>query len=246
MRFEGKTAVVTGAGRGIGRAVALALAAEGAELAICARHDATITPVAEEIAKNGGAAVPFVYDVSDKDQVNEFVRKVYEHYDRVDIVVNNAGITRDNFFLRMTAEDWDPVMAVNLRGTFLCTRYFARKMVRQKWGRIINMASVAGEAGNVGQANYAASKAGVIAMTKSAARELARYGITVNAVSPGLIDTDMIADMEDEVRERMKETIPVGRIGSVDDIAAAVLFLASGEASYITGQTMRVDGGLYI
>lgn len=246
MRFEGKTAVVTGAGRGIGKGISIALAAEGAKLAICARHEETINPVAEEIKKNGGEAVPFVYDVSDEEHVNEFVNKVYESYGRVDIVVNNAGITRDNFFLRLSTEDWDLVMAVNLRGTFLCTRIFARKMVRQKWGRIINMASVAGEAGNVGQANYAASKAGVIAMTKSAARELARYGITVNAVSPGLIETDMIADMEDTVREGMKETIPVGRIGRVDDIAAAVLFLASEEASYITGQTLRVDGGLYI
>lgn len=246
MRFEGKTAVVTGAGRGIGRGIALALAAEGAKLAICARHEETINPVAEEIRSGGGEAAPFVCDVSVEDAVNDFVAKVYETYGRVDILVNNAGITRDNFFLRLGVADWDPVMAVNLRGAFLCTRFFARKMVRQKWGRIINMASVAGEAGNVGQANYAASKAGVIAMTKSAARELARYGITVNAVSPGLIDTDMIAGMEDEVREKMKEEIPAGRIGSAGDVAAAILFLASDDAAYITGQTVRVDGGLYI
>lgn len=246
MLLKDRVAVVTGAGRGIGREIALAFAREGAKLAINSMHEETINPVAEEIQKLGGEALPLVIDVSREEDVERYVEEVYKKFGRADILVNNAGVNRDNFFLRLKADDWDTVIAVNLRGTFLCTRHFSRRMMRAKWGRIINMASVAGEAGNMGQANYSAAKAGVIGLTKSCAKELARYGITVNAVSPGLIETDMLAGMEQTVLEDLKKNIPVGRIGSPADVAAAALFLASDAASYITGQVIRVDGGLYM
>jgi 3-oxoacyl-[acyl-carrier protein] reductase len=246
MMFKDKVAVVTGAGRGIGREIALAFAREGAKLAINSMHKETINPVAEEIHKLGGEALPLVLDVSREEDVERLVEEVFSKFGRADILVNNAGVNRDNFFLRLKTDDWDTVIAVNLRGTFLCTRHFSRRMMRSKWGRIINMASVAGEAGNMGQANYAAAKAGVIGLTKSCAKELARYGITVNAVSPGLIETDMLAGMEQTVLDDLKKNIPVGRIGACADVAAAALFLASDAASYITGQVIRVDGGMYM
>lgn len=247
MRFKDKVVVVTGAGRGIGKEIALSFAREGASLIINSMHAETIEPVAAEIIESHGAKVTsVVMDVSKEEDVEKLANAAFETYGRVDILVNNAGMNRDQFFVRMTAEDWDPVIDVNLRGTFLCMRHFTRKMVRQKYGRVINMASVAGEAGNIGQANYAAAKAGIIGLTKSAAKELARYGITVNAVSPGLIETDMISRMEGDVRENLKAIIPVGEFGTAGQVAAAVLFLASDDSAYITGQTLRVDGGLYI
>ena len=246
MTFKDKVVVVTGAGRGIGREIAKAFAAEGAKLAINSMHEETINPVAEEIRALGAEVLPLVLDVSKEEDVERYVKAVFDKFGRCDILVNNAGLNRDNFFLRMNSEEWDAVVAVNLRGTFLCTRHFSRKMLRQKYGRIINMASVAGEAGNMGQANYAAAKAGIIALTKSAAKELARHGITVNVVSPGLIMTDMVAGMEQAVLDDLKKNIPVGRIGDPADVAAATLFLASDGASYINGQVIRVDGGLYM
>lgn len=246
MTFKDKVVVVTGAGRGIGREIAKAFAAEGAKLAINSMHEETINPVAEELRTLGAEVLPLVLDVSREEDVERYVKEVFDKFGRCDILVNNAGLNRDNFFLRMNSEEWDAVVAVNLRGTFLCTRHFSRKMLRQKYGRIINMASVAGEAGNMGQANYAAAKAGIIALTKSAAKELARHGITVNVVSPGLIMTDMVAGMEAAVLDDLKKNIPVGRIGDPADVAAATLFLASGGASYINGQVIRVDGGLYM
>jgi len=246
MKLKDRVAVVTGAGRGIGRETALAFAREGARLVINSMHEETITPVAEEIEAAGGEAVPLVCDVSDEKDVERLLETTMDTYGVVHVLVNNAGMNRDNFFLRLKADEWDDVIRVNLRGTFLCTRHFSRRMVKGKWGRVINMASVAGEAGNIAQANYAAAKAGVIAMTKSAAKELARYGITVNAISPGLIETDMIAGMEDEVRKNLKGIIPAGDFGAVKDVAAAALFLASEDAGYITGQVLRVDGGLYM
>lgn len=246
MRFEGKVAAVTGAGRGIGRQIALALAREGAALAVAATRESTIMPAAEEMRALGASVLPLVADVSKEEDVEKFVAAAYEKFGRVDILVNNAGMSRDNLFLRMKAADFDEVIAVNLRGTFLCMRHFSRRMMKDRAGRIINMSSVAGEAGNEGQANYAAAKAGVIALTKSAARELARYGITVNALSPGLIETDMLAGIEASVMENLKKSVPLGRLGTTSDIAAAALFLASDDASYITGQTIRIDGGLYI
>ncbi len=246
MRFKGKVAAVTGAGRGIGRQIALEFAREGAALAVAATRESTIMPAADEMRALGAHVLPLVADVSKEDDVEKFVAAAYEKFGRVDILVNNAGMSRDNLFLRMKAADFDEVVAVNLRGTFLCMRHFSRRMMKDRAGRIINMSSVAGEAGNEGQANYAAAKAGVIALTKSAARELARYGITVNALSPGLIDTDMLSGIEAPVMENLKKNIPLGRLGSASDVAAAALFLASDDASYITGQTIRIDGGLYI
>jgi 3-oxoacyl-[acyl-carrier protein] reductase len=239
--------VVTGAGRGIGRAVALAFAREGAKLAINSTREETVRPVAEEIESLGGEALWRVLDVSAEEQVEQFAADTYEKFGAVHVLVNNAGITRDNLFLRMKTEQWDRVMEVNLRGAFLCSRIFGRRMMRQKTGgRIVNMASVAGESGNPGQANYSASKAGVIAMTKSSAKEYAHYGITVNAVSPGLVETDMVAGIEPAAVEYIKKATPLGRLGTPEEVAHAVLFLASDAAAYITGQTLRVDGGLYV
>ena len=247
MRFQDKTIVVTGAGRGIGRATALAFAAEGANLAVCAMHEDTVRPVAEEIEAAGGQALWQVVDVSDEQQVTEFMNAVFERFGAVYGVVNNAGVTRDGLFLRLKGEQWDQVQAVNLRGAFLCTRIFARKMIRQKSpGRIINMASVAGEAGSPGQANYSAAKAGVIAMTKAVAKEFGHYGITVNAVAPGLVETDMIQGMEQCAVDYVVKSTPLGRTGTPEDVAAAVLFLASDAARYISGQVLRVNGGLYM
>lgn len=247
MRFDGKVAVVTGAGRGIGKAIALALASEGAKVAVNAMHEETARPVAEEIEAAGGEAMWKVANISVEEEVDQFAAAVYERFGKVDILVNNAGITRDNLFLRLKTEMWDDVMAINLRGTFLVSRIFSRRMMRQKsGGRIINMASVAGEAGNPGQANYSASKAGIIALTKSMAKEMAHYGITVNAVSPGLINTDIITGMEQASVDFVVKATPLGRLGEPAEVAAAVLFLASDVAGYITGQTLRVDGGLYM
>jgi len=246
MLLKDKVAVVTGAGRGIGKEIALTFAREGAQLAICSRHSETIEPVAALIRSLGGQVLPLVTDISVQEEVEKFVEKIYEEYGTVDILVNNAGVNRDNFFLRMKAEEWDAVMDVNLRGTFLCCRMFARRMIKQKSGRIINMTSVAGEAGNPGQANYSAAKAGIIGFTKAIAKELARQGIRVNAVAPGLIGTEMVQKMEKKVLDELEESIPLKRIGTPQDVAGVVLFLASDAAAYITGQVIRVDGGLYM
>ncbi|MEW6202015.1 MAG: 3-oxoacyl-[acyl-carrier-protein] reductase [bacterium] len=246
MILKDKIAVVTGAGRGIGREIALTFAREGAQLAVCSRHAETIEPVAAQIQNMGGKVLSSVTNISVYEEVEKFAEKVYEEFNRVDVLVNNAGINIDNFFLRMKTEEWDKVIDVNLRGTFLCCRLFARRMIKQKGGRIINMTSVAGECGNPGQANYSAAKAGIIGLTKAIAKELAHYGITVNAVAPGLIATEMVQKMETQVLDSLKESIPLKRIGAPQDVAGAALFLASDAASYITGQVIRVDGGLYI
>jgi 3-oxoacyl-[acyl-carrier protein] reductase len=247
MTFQDKTVVVTGAGRGIGKAVALAFAHEGANLVINAMHERTIRPVAEEIESMGRQVHWAVVDVSDEETVSQFADAVFEKFGAVHVVVNNAGMTRDNLFLRMKTDMWDDVISVNLRGAFLVTRIFARRMIRQRTGgRIINMASVAGEVGNPGQANYSAAKAGVIALTKSTAREFGHYGITVNAVAPGLIETDMINGMEDAAVDYIRKKIPAGRFGTPDEVAGPVLFLASDAASYINGTVLRVNGGLFV
>lgn len=234
-----KVAVVTGAGRGIGRAIAERFAAEGALVACCGRTGQTLEEVAN---KTGGRA--YVVDVAVGRQVTETIERIVVDLGRIDVLVNNAGITRDNLLLRMSEAEWDEVLDTNLRGAFLMTKAVSRIMLKQRTGRIINVSSIIGLTGNAGQSNYAASKAGLIGFTKSVARELASRGITVNAVAPGFIETDMTAVLGAEVAEKLKQRIALGRLGTVEDVANAVLFLASDWAAYITGQVITVDGGL--
>ncbi len=242
---EEKIAVVTGASRGIGRAIACRLASEGATVVLNYNGAAEkAQAVQAEIEAAGGRAQAVQCNVSDYAACESFFQNVIKTYGRIDILVNNAGITRDGLLVRMTEEDFDRVIEVNLKGTFHCLRFAARQMIRQRGGRIINLASVSGVAGNAGQVNYAASKAGVIGMTKSAARELASRGVTVNAIAPGFIETDMTGVLPDAVKEAAVRQIPLGRFGKPEDIAAMAAFLASEEAGYITGQVFHVDGGM--
>jgi 3-oxoacyl-[acyl-carrier protein] reductase len=242
--LEGKTAVVTGAGRGIGKAIAARLAGEGAQVACCGRTLANVESTVAEITQTGGVAKPYVVDVADGKQVNEVCDKILVDFGRVDILVNNAGVTHDNLLLRMNETEWDGVLNTNLKGAFLFTRALSRPMLKQRSGRIINISSIIGLTGNAGQTNYAASKAGLIGFTKSVARELASRGITANAVAPGFIVTDMTQALGAEAQEALKSRIALGRLGAADDVANAVLFLASDLASYVTGQVLTVDGGL--
>ena len=243
--LTGKIAVVTGAARGIGRAIALALAEEGAEIVINYHHsEERSLAVKEEIEARGGKAAVMQCDVSDYESCERFVSAVAEMYGRIDIWVNNAGITKDQLLMRMSEEAFDEVIETNLKGTFQCMRFVSRVMVKQRCGRIINLSSVVGIAGNAGQVNYAASKAGVIGMTKSAAKELAGRGITVNAVAPGFIETEMTSVLSEKVQEQAKNQIPLGHFGTPEDVASAVVFLASEQAKYITGQVLQVDGGM--
>lgn len=245
MLLDGKTALVTGASRGIGRAVALKLASEGAKVAInFAGSTSKAEAVKQEIEAQGGEAVLVQADVSKADAVEEMVAKVQEAFGTIDILVNNAGITRDGLLMRMKEEDFDAVINTNLKGVFHVTKVVSKLMMKKRTGRIVNMASVVGLTGNAGQTNYAAAKAGVIGFTKSAARELAGRGITVNAVAPGFIHTDMTDAMPEKAKEATLTTIPLKRIGEPEDVANAVLFLASDYASYITGQVLAVDGGM--
>ncbi len=241
--FDGRVALVTGASRGIGRAIALALAARGAEVVAAARGDHA-GGVAEEIRAAGGRAVPVSIDVTDGPAVDSVVAATLARTGRIDILVNNAGVTRDQLVLRMKRDDWDAVIATNLTGAFTCTQAVLKSMVKQRAGRIINISSVVGEAGNAGQANYAASKAGLIGFTKALALEVASRGITVNAVAPGLIDTDMTRAISGGAQSEWERRIPLKRLGTADDVAAAVVFLASDEASYITGHVLDVNGGM--
>ena len=245
MLLDGKTALVTGASRGIGRAIALRLAAEGASVAI---NYAGNTAKAEEakaaIEAAGGKAALFQADVSDSAQVEQMVASVTEVFGTIDILVNNAGITRDGLLMRMKEEDFDAVLDTNLKGIFHVTKAVSKLMMKKRAGRIVNMASVVGIMGNAGQTNYAAAKAGVIGFTKSAARELAARGITVNAVAPGFIATDMTAAMPEKAKEATLAAIPLRRMGAPEDVANAVAFLVSDQASYITGQVVKVDGGM--
>ena len=243
--LSGQTALVTGASRGIGEAIAKQLASDGASVVACARGDHAQT-VAEEIVSSGGTAVAQSLDVTDADSVADAVAATLDRLGRIDIVVNNAGIVRDQLMLRMKSEDWDVVLATNLTSAFRCTQAVLRPMMKQRHGRIVNISSVVGQSGNAGQANYAASKAGLIGFTKSLAREVASRGITVNVVSPGMIETDMTAALDGNVREAFAKQIPVGRFGTPEDVAAAVCFLASNEAAYITGQVLGVNGGMYM
>ncbi len=241
-----KVAIVTGASRGIGRSIALALAAQGAKVVASARNAEALADLTAEIKGQGGDALAVVGDVAVEDDANNLVKQAVEVYGQVDVLINNAGITRDGLLLRMKNEDWDAVLDTNLKGAFLCTRAVAKVMSKQRSGRIINISSVVGEMGNAGQANYCASKAGLLGLTKSVARELARRNVTVNAITPGFIVTDMTEEMTDKARETLTEQIPLGRLGAAEDIANAVIFLASDQSAYITGQVLGVNGGMYM
>ena len=244
-KLQGKVAIVTGASRGIGREIALLFAKEGARLVLTARHQSLLEAVAVQIRQNGGEEpMTFVLDVKDAVKVGELLDKTLDKYSRVDILVNNAGVTKDGLFVRMSEADWDEVLNTNLKGTFLCMRAATKVMIKQRSGRIINMASVIGLAGNAGQANYAASKAGVIALTKSVAKELGSRDVLVNAIAPGFIETEMTRALDDEVKKSILKSIPVGFFGKPIDVAKAALYLASDESNFITGQVITVDGGM--
>ena len=243
--LSGKVAIVTGASRGIGRAVGVRLAARGAQVIAAARADHADGTVAA-IQSAGGRAVSVSVDVTDRASVDAVMSGVLEQFGRIDILVNNAGITRDQLLLRMKYEDWDQVIATNLTAAFGCAQAVIRPMIKQRSGRIISISSVVGQTGNPGQANYAASKAGLIGFSKALAREVASRSITVNVVAPGLIDTDMTRAITDKAQGDWAAQIPLGRLGAPDEVAAAVCFLASDEASYITGQVIAVNGGMYM
>jgi len=244
--LAGKVALVTGASRGIGRAIATALAEAGATVVLGARDAARLAEGVEEVAAAGGRAEAVALNVVDKASVEAAVSGLVAKHGRLDILVNNAGITRDNLLLRMKTEEWDEVLATNLKGAFLCTQAAMKPMLKQRSGRIISVTSVVGLAGNAGQANYAASKAGLVGFTKSVAREVASRGITANAIAPGFIETDMTAAMTDKAREAVVGAIPMGRVGQARDVAAAVVYLASDAAGYVTGQVLAVDGGFHM
>jgi 3-oxoacyl-[acyl-carrier protein] reductase len=244
--LNGRIALVTGASQGIGRAVALELSRRGAHVALAARNVEKLAEVEAEIAAAGGTAKAFSLDVAREESIKEGAKAVVAHFSKVDILVNNAGITRDILSMRMKRADWDDVLNTNLTGAFLLTQALMMQMIKNRWGRVINITSVVGETGQAGQANYAASKAGMIGLTKSLARELASRTITVNAVAPGYIETAMTAILTDDQKTAMTQHIPLGRPGTDIDVAHAVAFLASEEASYITGHTLDVNGGMYM
>ena len=238
--------MVTGASRGIGQACALTLARAGAKVAVAARALDKLEQLAAEIKTGGGEAFPIAIDMDSQASIKEGFTRVAKEFGRIDILVNNAGVTRDGLALRMKAEDWDLVLRTNLSGAFFAIQQVLSGMMRERWGRIINISSVVGEAGNAGQTNYVASKAGLIGLTKSLAQEIASRNVTVNAVAPGFVDTDMTAVLNEDLKTRMKQAIPLGRFGTPDDIAAAVRFLASDDAGYITGHVLDVNGGMYM
>lgn len=245
MLLDDQVALVTGASRGIGRAIALTLAKAGANVALnyAGNHKAA-EEVLVEIQKLGRKGILLQGDVSKPEAVDAMIKQATEQMGPIDILVNNAGITRDTLLLRMKEEDWDAVLNTNLKGIYLCTKAVAKGMMKRKTGKIVNMTSVVGVTGNAGQANYAAAKAGVIGFTKSMAKELGSRNITVNAIAPGFIDTDMTSQLPEQVRSSLEGNIPLGRLGMPEDVAKAVLFLVSPEASYITGQVLHVDGGM--
>lgn len=246
MSLNGQVAVITGASRGIGRAIALKLSAAGAAVVVTATTLEGAKRTADEITALGGKALAVKVDVSVSAEVEGLIKEAVATFGRLDILVNNAGITKDGLLLRMKDADWDAVVDVNLKGAFICTREAAKVMSKARYGRIVNVSSVVGEMGNPGQTNYCASKAGMIGLTKSVAKELARRNVTVNAVAPGFIETDMTLELSEKAKESLQEQIPMGRLGSGDDVAGAVLFLVSEGAAYITGHVLSVNGGMYM
>jgi 3-oxoacyl-[acyl-carrier protein] reductase len=244
MKLEGRVALVTGASQGIGHACALDLAREGAKVAVAARNREKLDELVAQITAAGGNAAAFVMDVADEVQVKAGIKAAIAHFGKIDILVNNAGITRDQLVMRMKRADWDSVLSTNLTSAYLCIQQVIGSMLKQRWGRIINITSVFGQMGQAGQANYAASKAGLIGLTMAMAREVASRNITCNAVAPGFIETSMTAALSEEFKQTAVKQIPLGRVGSPVDVAAAVRFLASDEASYITGHVLNVNGGL--
>ena len=244
VNLSDKTAIVTGASQGLGKAVAQTLAANGARVACVARNVDKLNQTVQQIQEAGGEAEAFACDVTERESVDGLVDQVVEQWEKLDILVNNAGITRDTLLPRMSDDEWDTVINTNLRGCFLFTRAASRYMMRARYGRIINMSSVSGIIGNPGQTNYSASKAGLIGLTRSLSRELAGRKVTVNAVAPGFIESDMTAALGDMIIDEVKKRIPAKRLGTADDVAAAVLFLAGDAAAYITGHVLTVDGGM--
>jgi 3-oxoacyl-[acyl-carrier protein] reductase len=242
---EGRGAIVTGGGRGIGRSIAVRLAEEGANLAISYRsNDAAAEETAKAVRAAGVKCELFKGDVASREDVEALFEGVSDAFGRVDILINNAGITRDNLMMRMKENEFDEVLRTNLKGTYLCTRAALRPMVRARWGRIVNVSSVVGLVGNAGQANYAASKAGIVGFTKSVAREVAQRGITVNAVAPGYVETELTGSLPEEVKAQIRGQVPMGRFGEAEEVAEVVAFLAGEGAAYVTGQTIAVDGGM--
>jgi 3-oxoacyl-[acyl-carrier protein] reductase len=242
---DGRVAIVTGGGRGIGRAVALRLANEGASVAISYRsNDVSAEETAEEVQATGMKCEVFKGDVASPEDVKALFEGVGEAFGRIDILVNNAGLTRDNLMMRMKEDEFDDVISTNLKGTYLCTRAALRPMIRARWGRIVNISSVVGLVGNPGQANYAASKAGIIGFTKSVAREVAQRGITANVVAPGYVETELTGSLPEKVKDQIRDQVPAGRFGEAGEVAEVVAFLAGDGAGYVTGQTLAVDGGM--
>ena len=247
MRLDGSVALVTGASGGIGKAIAARLAKAGVAVGVHYHSEhQSASQLVEAITSSGGTAVPVCCDISQDQNVQTMVAQMTEHWGKIDILVNNAGITRDALLLRMSSADWDKVLEVNLRGAYLCTKYALSSMVKLRYGRIVNISSVVGLSGNPGQANYAASKAGLIGFTKAMARELATRNITVNAVAPGYITTAMVEKLPEDARSNILARIPMGRFGTPEDVAEAVFFLSSPQSSYITGQVIGIDGGLAV
>ncbi len=244
MKLAGKVALITGASQGIGHACALALARHGAQVAVAARNREKLDSLVAEITKAGGKASAYVIDVGDEEQIKLGIKSAIGDLGKIDILVNNAGITRDQLVMRMKRPDWDAVLSTNLTSAYLCIQQVIGSMLKQRWGRIINITSVFGQMGQAGQANYAASKAGLIGLTMAMAREVASRNITCNAVAPGFIETNMTAALSEEFRQTAVKSIPLGRVGSPEDVASAVSFLASDDASYITGHVLNVNGGL--
>lgn len=244
MKLEGRVAMVTGASQGIGRACALALAAQGASVAAVARNQQKLDELVQQIAAAGGKAAAFVVDVGDDEQIKTGVKNALGQFGKIDILVNNAGITRDQLVMRMKRADWDAVLNTNLTSAYVCIQQVIGSMLKQRWGRIINITSVFGQTGQAGQANYAASKAGLIGLTMAMAREVASRSITCNAVAPGFIETSMTEVLSEELKQSAIKMIPLGRVGKAEEIASAVCFLASEEAAYITGHVLNVNGGM--